>query len=227
MPNTSFAMAASIQKLVSDTGVVNEEDQEAVLLSPAPIEVPDEQVVESLFTKSLSTMAPSDRENAYDDIHAIPLGPAADPALIEESLERLEIEIEMREDNQAYQLAKLSNPAYVLDRNFRLLFLRSDRYDAKKAAFRMVRHFQMKMEVFGKEKLGRDIVQDDFDEDEMKVLYDGNIQMLPTKDRGGRTMVLVGTFCGMTEATQKRRVSLLGQQLGCVRKRNLTTLKGS
>ena len=175
-------------------------------MTPEPVEIPDKHVAESLFTKSMSAMTPSDREDAYDDIHAIPVEQAEDSEMIQDSLERLEFQIEMREDNQAYLLAKHSNPDYVNNQDFRLSFLRADRFDAKKAAFRMVRHFQIKMELFGKEKLGMDIVQDDLDENDMKVLYEGTAQLLPTKDRGGRAIMLFGTG---SHISRSKRVSFL------------------
>ena len=212
MPNNiPFTMAESIQRIISETAVHHDEEKNAILLTPTPVEIPGEQVAEKLFNKSIADMTPSDREHAYEDIHAIPVKQDEDPVIIEQSLGQLDYEIEIREDNQAYHLAKSSNPAYVLNRNFRLLFLRSDRFDATKAAFRMVRHFQIKMELFGKEKLGRDIVQDDLDEDDLKVLYNGNIQLLPTKDRGGRAIFFLGGISDMPASTESRpmRVSLI------------------
>src|SRR5210317_1987103 len=106
-----------IQKIAN--GIYHQEDEGPVLLlTTEPVEIPDERAAESLFTKSIADMTPSDRECAYDDIHAIPVEQSEDPTFIQQSLERLECEIEKRDDKQAYQLAKIANPAYVCNQDF-------------------------------------------------------------------------------------------------------------
>jgi hypothetical protein len=89
----------------------------------------------------------------------------------------------------AYEEAKYLNEAYVTDPAFRLMFLRSKRFDPKKAAFRLVKHFECKKKLFGAgEILGREILLSDLNEDDMISLESGFIQVLPTRDAAGRSI---------------------------------------
>ena len=61
------------------------------------------------------------------------------PDLINCLLEEMETTINQTLSKVAYDFAKAQNPAFVQDREFRLGFLRSERYNARNAASRMVR----------------------------------------------------------------------------------------
>ena len=90
---------------------------------------------------------------------------------------------------QAYDRAKYMNEAYVTDRSFWLMFLRADRFDANLSAQRLVRHFEVKQELFGDgEVLGRDIFLSDLNDDDMRALESGFIQLLPSRDSSGRSI---------------------------------------
>ncbi|CAJ1947381.1 unnamed protein product [Cylindrotheca closterium] len=160
-----------------------------ILSEPIPDHVPDYQLAESFQTQSIAAMTQTDREHAYNDIHAIPEAKKEDPVLISRSLELLEEEILKRDDNEAYLKAQSLNPAYVGNREFRLMFLRTDRFDVPNAALRMVRHFQIKLDLFGKNRLGRDITQDDMTKEDMEALRDPIVRLLPTRDRAGRAII--------------------------------------
>ena len=71
------------------------------------------------------------------------------------------------------------------------MFLRADRYDPREAAERMIRFLDLKKELFGTQKLVKEITLDDFDEDDMETLRSGYMQVPPYKDMAGRT-ILVG-----------------------------------
>ena len=113
-------------------------------------------------------------------------------------------------NTKAYNLALSIDATYVLNKEFQLMFLRADQFDTKLAALRLVKHFHLKLQLFGKDKLCRPIVQDDLivvgnngteegneeneegneeDEDESG-LYDGYKQVLPLRDYAGRLVFL-------------------------------------
>ena len=70
---------------------------------------------------------------------------------------------------------------------FRLKFLRTDLFDVPSAAKRLVRHFQVKLEVFGLDKIMvKDITQDNLEDGDIKNFYSGYVQVLPLRDRSGR-----------------------------------------
>lgn len=113
------------------------------------------------------------------------------PELIEESLMVLQTNTDLLPDKRAYNIAERLDPKYVRDRDFRLAFIRCDKFDCQKAALRIVRHFQMKLELFGENKLAMDITQDDLDKDDMDALYSGVGRLLNAFDSGGRIINLV------------------------------------
>lgn len=78
------------------------------------------------------------------------------------------------------------------DRDFRLGFLRAERFDAKKAATRILDYFDEKRTLFGIDLLARKLLIDDLDKETIEVLESGLIQLLPGRDRAGRA-VIVGT----------------------------------
>jgi len=91
---------------------------------------------------------------------------------------------------EAYTRAKFLNKKYVESRDFRLAFLRSDKFDPKEAAQTIVNHFDIKRRIFGDDEvLGRDVVQSDLQEDDLERLRDGFIQLLPERDAAGRTII--------------------------------------
>ena len=51
-------------------------------------------------------------------------------------------------------------------------------------------HFAIKAELFGKEKVARDISQDDLDKKDLECLLCGYQQVLPVRDRAGRGVFL-------------------------------------
>jgi hypothetical protein len=74
------------------------------------------------------------------------------------------------------------------------MFLRAWGFeDPKLAAERMVQHFEMKMDLFGKDKLGRNIRLADLEEGDdpkdLEVVQCGCNQVLLGSDLGGRTVI--------------------------------------
>jgi hypothetical protein len=86
---------------------------------------------------------------------------------------------------------------YVNDPQFRLRFLRSELFDAKKAADRMVKFLDLLHDYYGLESLKRPIQLTDFSKEEMEVLKAGNHQLLPFRDRSGRRIIAVVTDMGL------------------------------
>ncbi|KAG7342820.1 hypothetical protein IV203_020764 [Nitzschia inconspicua] len=96
----------------------------------------------------------------------------------------------------AYQLACRLDPEFANSRRLKLAFLRSVEGSAKRAAKRYVRHFATKLELFGRDKLCKDIELSDLDEYDMEALESGGFQVLREKDRAGRP-ILFGRYTCM------------------------------
>ena len=109
----------------------------------------------------------------------------------------------------AVRLASLLDESYTNDEDFRLKFLRSDEYNIIEAVERFARHFKAKLELFGEERLTRDITQDDLDEETMQYLYSGKAQNLPLRDKSGRHVSLyltqMSTYSGGSQDISVQR----------------------
>jgi len=90
---------------------------------------------------------------------------------------------------EAYRVARKQDETYVTNPNFTIGFLRAEHYDVKKAAWRMFRHLKIKRELFGDEKLARDILLDDLGEEGKKYMALGTLQVLPMPDDDGRRVI--------------------------------------
>ena len=80
-------------------------------------------------------------------------------------------------------------PEYVRSVNFQMKFLRAEHFDAHLAAIRMALHFEEKYSLFGEERLGRDILLCDLNEDDMECLNSGYLQILNELDFGNRRVL--------------------------------------
>jgi hypothetical protein len=90
----------------------------------------------------------------------------------------------------AYDRARFLNKKYVEAREFRLAFLRSEKFNAKSAAQTIVNHFEIKRRIFGDDEvLGRDVLQTALIEEDLERLKDGLTQVMPERDAAGRTII--------------------------------------
>jgi len=94
-------------------------------------------------------------------------------------------------DLAAYQLARDKDEIYVNHPLFRIGFLRAARYDAQSAARRMMRYIREKLDLFGIEKLVRDIIISDLGDDGRRYLERGGLQIMPERDTAGRRVVFM------------------------------------
>jgi hypothetical protein len=139
--------------------------------------------------KQLNLQSAQERERVLEEVHGVADSQVEEtPELIDQRLHVLEEEIQLIKKRTAYDRALFLSPKYVLDRDFRLMFLRSELFDARKAANRLVRFFESKKELWGDDKLARSITLDDFNEDGLAVLKQGSIQVLHEKDQSGRSV---------------------------------------
>ena len=143
--------------------------------------------------KDLMELDAVHRCRIFDEIHGVAPALEESPQYIEKCLLELEEEIEKITDGRrsCYDEAINLNPDLVKSHNFRLMFLRSTRFDPAKAAALIARHFKYKAILFGKEKLVKRITLDDFDDDDMAALMAGAVQLLPECDSAGRGVIII------------------------------------
>ena len=136
----------------------------------------------------------TEREKVYFDIHGVNdvVDETAEEGFVDRKLDDMAHALAKLKtpEKAAFDLARSTNSAYVDDPNFRLRFLRAERFDPKRAAIRYAKHYDLKLQLFGVEKLGRPIVQDDLGEEALEALYSGKAQVLRQRDSAGRAICL-------------------------------------
>lgn len=106
-------------------------------------------------------------------------------------------------DFEAYKLAREQDPKFIDHPLFKISFLRADRYNARKAAKRLLRYLREKLELFGRDKLTRDIFLDDLGAGGKKYLECNGLQVLPKRDNAGRKIVFVPWIADQVESDEE------------------------
>jgi hypothetical protein len=180
--------------LPSDKGVSvlsSPEPQDALETVPPPTSDPRPEHAASLLAKEMTRLSVQERENALYDLHGICSSVEETPEFVESKFAQLDQELAKICSKPSYDLALSQSPEYVTNRDFRLMFLRCDRWDARLTAIRMGRYFSSKLDLFGEEKLTKTITQADLSSGDLECLYSGYFQQLPFRDRAGRLVYFI------------------------------------
>ena len=191
---------------MSSPSVQPQNDDESA--NSVPDDLPEASQIDSLIATQMSRLSTNEREKAYFDIHGISGEIEESPEMIKESMAALEKEISKIKSKEAYQKAVSLDPWYVQNPVFKLKFLRADRFEANKAALRMVRHFQTKLDLFGEERLVKDITQDDLEEGDFAPLLLGSSIHVPVRDSVGRLVRLTLPDTSFAKTSVESKVSL-------------------
>jgi hypothetical protein len=89
------------------------------------------------------------------------------------------------------------------------MFLRAEKFDMHITAQRIVLHFEKKLELFGRDKVGRDILFSDLTQEEVEWFKCGNLQPLLQRDRVGRQILFSIRNLKQQSMPLESRVSLL------------------
>jgi hypothetical protein len=197
-------------------------------MQPPPPVDRNENETEALFADELSRLSMQERDEVLHDIHGVSDVQEEDPAFVQRCFEDMEeaISIIPAIDKMAYRQARHLDESYVDNGDFMLMFLRASSFDIKSAASRIVAFFEAKLELFGPEKLAKDITWDDLDGDDIKCLESGYAQILPGRDRSGRAILcLVPTI--RKYRTMLNRVSAVGPLFSESSESRLTSVSSS
>jgi hypothetical protein len=148
------------------------------------------EVPHTLLVEELNTLSLQERQQVEEEVHGVADEIKEDEQFVEEKLEELNLQINKIRKKPAYDLAFFLYPAYVTDRAFLLMVLRSLSFDVALTAKKVVKHFEVKLEYFGMDKLVRDIAYKDLDEDD-RANVRGSHWWLRSKDRAGRCIFFV------------------------------------
>jgi len=141
----------------------------------------------SLLAHALSSLSFDERQKQQEILHGVDTEIPENDAMVNEAFQSLNEHLDKVKRGSAYETAESLDVSYVSDTCFRLLFLRGNRFDAKAAADQMIRYFQMKINLFGIEKIVKDITISDLDDDDRACLRTGTHQVIGT-DQAGRTI---------------------------------------
>ena len=102
----------------------------------------------------------------------------------------MEREILKIDRKHAYLQANLQNQSYTSNKKFLMKFLHAEQGDPKEAASRLVAYFEFKLELFGADKLTKEITIKDFLDhpDDKRALESGVFHTLD-RDRSGRQII--------------------------------------
>jgi hypothetical protein len=153
--------------------------------------------MDKMLAQEVHNLSLQERNRVYEEVHGVAEHLKEDPEFVAHGLSEFDWHLSTIRIKPAYDFALEQSPEYVNDRNFRLIFLRSTEFDAHKAAQKFVNHFDFKMELFGREKLARNITLDDLDGRDLIYLRSGAIQILPATDRIGRPIIFVQLELGL------------------------------
>jgi hypothetical protein len=167
---------------------VPDEETRSLDQHPPAQKIGHNKELNSELAKEMNELSMADRDELLRDIHGVNDHIEETPEFVAQKLVELEKALKQIRNKDAYDLAQSKSPEYVSEGNFRLLFLRADRFAPYKAAVRMVRHFETKLELFGPGKIARDIEMDDLEEDGIACLESGFTQTLPVRDSSGRSI---------------------------------------
>ncbi|OEU05873.1 hypothetical protein FRACYDRAFT_257639 [Fragilariopsis cylindrus CCMP1102] len=144
------------------------------------------------FSTALLNLSFNDRNQIEEEIHGVSCMSITErPVLIEVSLHQFDMELNLMplENKSAYTkvLAQQDSSSYLLTKDMKLRFLRSELFDPSRSALRYSKYLNLLYEIFGECALKRPIrLQEDFNSDELSFFKSGAYQLLPFRDRCGR-----------------------------------------
>lgn len=149
--------------------------------------------VDERFLADMNAMTVEERELVYEEVHGVSDIVEETPELLTTSLQRMRDELAKvpKYNRKALDRALFLKPTLESDDNFHVMFLRAERFDPFKAALKMYRYFEHKLNLFGDEKLVRRITLDDLGRKEKSLMYSGAVQFLLTNDSSGRAIFLL------------------------------------
>jgi hypothetical protein len=170
--------------------ITHDGDKVSSPMARREMQVPvDPTAMDKLLAQEVHGLTLEDRNRVYEEIHGVAEPLQEEPDFVAQCLSVFDWQLSTIRNKPAYESALRQSPEYVNDRAFHLKFLRSTEFDAHKAAQKLVAHFELKLEIFGQEKLAQEITFEDLNEKDKEFLLSGWIQILSITDRAGRPIL--------------------------------------
>ncbi|KAG7348413.1 hypothetical protein IV203_017118 [Nitzschia inconspicua] len=158
---------------------------------PEILEDVNPSFVDNLLSNELRQLDFKTRDEIQEEVHGVrKLARQETPELIETSLAQLQEEIDQIPQKDEYDEAQQYPQTYVNTEAFRLKMLRSELFNPKAAAIRLVKFLEFMKEYYGPELLTRPPRFSDLGTEELDLLKAGGQQILPCRDRSGRRIAI-------------------------------------
>eukprot|EP00531_Pseudo-nitzschia_arenysensis_P004538 CAMPEP_0116145480 /NCGR_PEP_ID=MMETSP0329-20121206/16616_1 /TAXON_ID=697910 /ORGANISM="Pseudo-nitzschia arenysensis, Strain B593" /LENGTH=503 /DNA_ID=CAMNT_0003641089 /DNA_START=98 /DNA_END=1605 /DNA_ORIENTATION=- len=155
--------------------------------------------VDDILSNELLQLSLQDRNAINEEIHGVQTFAREEtPELLSKALEKMQTEIDMIPNKNAYDRSQQVPNTYVNSSEFRLRFLRCELFDERSAASKMVKFLDLLSELFGDFALRRQVQMSDFSREEMQAFRVGHQQLLPYRDRSGRRIFALVGGLGVT-----------------------------
>lgn len=135
------------------------------------------------FSPLVSPTIPTSSESAQ-------FSPLLSPAIPKSSEPLSPTAFQSDEEHSTSSNNIMNKYAYALSDGFRMKFLRAELFDIPKAAARYIICIDFLVDYFGLVALQRPLYLQDLDKDEQKLLRSGRLQLLPSRDRFGRRIIV-------------------------------------
>lgn len=159
----------------------------------APTTIPSSSSKEDLdavLVQGMTHLSFEELQQEQEELHGVSSIIKKEKEELDELLKSFSGHLDRLKSGTAYEYAESMDKNYVCNQNFQLMFIRSNRYEPKASAEQAIRFFDMKMALFGKDKLAKDITLSDLDDDDKESLRKGSFQVLRKSDSSGRRILL-------------------------------------
>jgi len=139
----------------------------------------------------ISELSAEERMKALRDVYGASEDIVETPEYLRSKLEELDERLNDISDKEACEMASFVCPQYADSPKFRLPFLRAELFDVDKAAKRLVKYWDRKVQLFGTDRAFRAVSVIDFDNDCALALERGGVRILPVRDEAGRQIIMI------------------------------------
>jgi len=175
---------------------------EAIPPSAFPSATTKSESIDMMLAKELNKLSFKEREVISEEIHGIAVKHVAEETTTIRSKAFQDLDTELKKlcetkggvgemahaFHRSQELFGSSHDqgTYLNTKIIRIMFIRCDRFDCKKAAERICRFANLMYNLYGDNGLERLAKLSDLDDKEMAVMKQGHCQVLPSRDRSGR-----------------------------------------
>eukprot|EP00339_Tiarina_fusa_P004924 CAMPEP_0117013002 /NCGR_PEP_ID=MMETSP0472-20121206/10810_1 /TAXON_ID=693140 ORGANISM="Tiarina fusus, Strain LIS" /NCGR_SAMPLE_ID=MMETSP0472 /ASSEMBLY_ACC=CAM_ASM_000603 /LENGTH=482 /DNA_ID=CAMNT_0004716191 /DNA_START=113 /DNA_END=1561 /DNA_ORIENTATION=+ len=152
---------------------------------------PDNDEADTALAREMNKLSVQERERVFDDMHGVAPVQEETPDFVTGCLEAMDLALSLlaKVKRRALDRALFFKPSIETDKKFKLMFLRADAYDPRKAAKRMAKYFEEKLILFGEAKLTKRITLDDLTLHDIRQLNLVGCVVLPNTDQVGRPIL--------------------------------------